>query len=45
MAEYRRLLENKPLHILDIPDDYRYMDPVLVTQLEELVPELLGING
>ncbi len=45
MAEYRRLLENKPLHVLDIPDDYRYMDPVLVTQLEELVPELLGING
>ncbi|WP_194207797.1 low molecular weight protein tyrosine phosphatase family protein [Superficieibacter sp. 1612_C1] len=45
MAEYRRLLENKPLHILDIPDDYRYMDPVLVTQLEELVPELLGLNG
>lgn len=45
MAEYRRLLENKPLHILDIPDDYRYMDPVLVMQLEELVPELLGING
>lgn len=45
MAEYRRLLENKPLHVLDIPDDYRYMDPALVTQLEELVPELLGING
>ncbi|POP42023.1 phosphotyrosine protein phosphatase [Superficieibacter electus] len=44
MAEYPRLLENKPLHILDIPDDYRYMDPALVTQLEELVPEVLGIN-
>lgn len=45
MAEYRRLLENKPLHVLDIPDDFRYMDPALVTQLEELVPELLEING
>ncbi|ELG6370294.1 phosphotyrosine protein phosphatase [Salmonella enterica] len=43
MAEYRRIIENKPLHVLDIPDDYRYMDPELVRQLEELVPEVLGI--
>ncbi|ECO8844143.1 phosphotyrosine protein phosphatase, partial [Salmonella enterica subsp. enterica serovar Kentucky] len=27
----------------DIPDDYRYMDPELVRQLEELVPDMLGI--
>ncbi|EHC77225.1 cellular communication/signal transduction, partial [Salmonella enterica subsp. enterica serovar Mississippi str. A4-633] len=37
------IIENKPLHVLDIPDDYRYMDPELVRQLEELVPEVLGI--
>lgn len=43
MAEYRRIIENKSLHVLDIPDDYRYMDPELVRQLEELVPEVLGI--
>lgn len=43
MAEYRRIIENKPLHVLDIPDDYRYMDPELVRQLEELVPDMLGI--
>ncbi len=43
MAEYRRIIENKPLHVLDIPDDYRYMHPELVRQLEELVPEVLGI--
>ncbi|ENF1484435.1 phosphotyrosine protein phosphatase [Salmonella enterica] len=43
MAEYRRIIENKPLHVLDIPDDYRYMDPELVRQLEELVPEVLEI--
>ncbi|ELI6798323.1 phosphotyrosine protein phosphatase [Salmonella enterica] len=45
MAEYRRIIENKPLHVLDIPDDYRYMDPELVRQLEELVPEVLGIQA
>lgn len=44
MAEYHRTLENKPLHVLDIPDDYRYMDPALVQLLEEIVPEKLGIS-
>lgn len=27
------LLVHKPLHVLDIPDDYRYMDPELVDLL------------
>lgn len=45
MAEYRRIIENKPLYVLDIPDDYRYMDPALVLLLEEIVPEKLGITG
>lgn len=45
MAEYHRILENKPLHVLDIPDDYRYMDPALVALLEEIVPERLGLSG
>lgn len=40
VAEYRRLVENKPLYVLDIPDDYRYMDPELVALLKELVPAL-----
>lgn len=43
MAEYRRIIENKPLHVLDIPDDYRYMDPALIKLLEAVVPERLGI--
>lgn len=29
-AEYARLLENKRVHVLDIPDEFRYMDPELV---------------
>ncbi len=44
MAEYRRIIENKPLHVLDIPDDYRYMDPALVLLLKEIVSEKLGIS-
>lgn len=44
MAEYRRVIEHKPLHVLDIPDDYRYMDPELIALLEAVVPERLGIN-
>ncbi|MDF7675638.1 protein tyrosine phosphatase [Neisseriaceae bacterium ESL0693] len=44
MAEYRRIIENKPLYILDIPDDYRYMDPELIALLKEIVPATLGIN-
>ena len=45
MAEYCRIIENKPLYVLDIPDDYRYMDPALVMLLEETVPEKLGIGS
>lgn len=43
MADYRRIIDNKPLHVLDIPDDYRYMDPALIALLEEIVPPLLGL--
>nr|WP_221450522.1 hypothetical protein [Serratia fonticola] len=30
VAEYRRLLAHKPLHVLDIPDEYQYMDTELI---------------
>src|SRR5476649_490693 len=43
LAEYRALLLHKPLHVLDIPDDYRYMDAELVELLGEPVAELLGL--
>jgi predicted protein tyrosine phosphatase len=29
--------------VLDIPDDYKYMDAELVEQLELCVPSILGI--
>ncbi|NUT85500.1 phosphotyrosine protein phosphatase [Pseudomonas corrugata] len=42
-AEYARLLEHKQLHVLDIPDDYRFMDPELVDMLEQAVTPYLCI--
>ena len=42
VAEFTRLLENKPLHVLDIPDDYKFMDPELVEVLDQAVGPLLG---
>ncbi len=35
------LLGATPVHALDIPDDYRFMDPALVELLEAAVPPLL----
>ena len=43
-AEFSRLLEGRTIHVLDIPDDYHYMDPELVEQLEQCVPSLLGLE-
>ncbi len=34
-------LEHIPLHVLDIPDDYPYMDPELIQILEESVGSYL----
>lgn len=44
MAEYRRMLENKPIHVLDIPDEYRYMDAELVDLIEKSVGAILGLE-
>ncbi|KAF0813519.1 hypothetical protein IGB42_01870 [Andreprevotia sp. IGB-42] len=40
-AEFTRLLDHKPIHVLDIPDNYRYMDAELVAMLEEAIPAWL----
>ncbi|MET4616348.1 phosphotyrosine protein phosphatase [Stenotrophomonas sp. HMWF003] len=41
-ATYARLLAYKRLHCLDIPDDYRYMDPALVALLDDRVARYLA---
>jgi len=33
-AEFTRMLDHKPLHVLDIPDEFKYMDEELVKELE-----------
>jgi len=40
-AAFTRLLERRVIHVLDIPDDYQYMDPDLVELLEQTVPPCL----
>lgn len=40
-AQFSRLLQYKPLHVLDIPDEYRYMDAELVEILEQSVAWVL----
>ena len=41
MAEFTRLLTHKTIHILDIPDEYQYMDSELVDILTHSVSEYL----
>jgi predicted protein tyrosine phosphatase len=43
-AAFAGLLTDKPVHVLDIPDVYRYMDPELVELLEQSVGSILNIE-
>ncbi|SHG41337.1 low molecular weight protein tyrosine phosphatase family protein [Massilia sp. CF038] len=40
-AQFGRLLEGRAIHVLDVPDDYKYMDPELVELLEQSAAPLL----
>ena len=44
LPTFRALLAHKPVHVLDIPDDYQYMDPDLIELLRAPVAELLGLD-
>jgi len=39
---FRDAIEDRPVHVLDIPDEYRFMDPELVDLLRAGVSALLG---
>lgn len=43
-AEYTRVLDFKQVHVLDIPDEYKYMDAELIEQLQQAVPSILGVD-
>jgi predicted protein tyrosine phosphatase len=44
VAEYRRVIEHKKLYVLDIPDDYKYMDTDLIEQIQSSVGNILNIE-
>ena len=43
VAAHRNALADTPIHVLDIPDEYKYMDPELVEQLREAVASILDL--
>lgn len=43
MAQFPRLLQHKPVHILGIEDQYRYMDPALLQRLTQVVAHCLQV--
>lgn len=43
-AQFTRLLNHKTIHVLDIPDEYLYMDPELVEIMQQSVGNCLGIS-
>jgi predicted protein tyrosine phosphatase len=42
-AAFRFALTNKPIHVLDILDEYKYMDEDLVVELERSVGAILNL--
>lgn len=44
MANFPRLLAYKPIHVLDIPDEYTFMDPALVAELQRAVGAIIGLD-
>jgi predicted protein tyrosine phosphatase len=44
LAEFTIAIANKPIHVLDIPDDYEFMDPELVEQLRDSVAAILDLD-
>jgi predicted protein tyrosine phosphatase len=43
-AEFSRLLNYKDIQVLDIPDEYQYMDEELIDILDQSVREYLNLN-
>ena len=42
--KFRRAIVNKPIYVLDIPDDYQYMDPELIELLQQSVQSILNLS-
>ncbi len=44
LADFADLVDRDALHVLDIADDYEYMDPELVEELTRSVGAILGFD-
>jgi len=44
VAEFTRMVDHKTIHVLDIPDEYRYMDDELVELVNLSVASILGLS-
>lgn len=44
VANFAHWVSHKPIYVLDIPDDYRFMDDELVELLTASVAEVLGVT-
>lgn len=42
ITQFTRMLDHKPIHILDIPDEYQYMDQGLIEEIEEKVSAIIN---
>jgi predicted protein tyrosine phosphatase len=42
LAVFTRMLSHKSIHVLDIPDDYKFMAPDLIAELESKVGAYLN---
>lgn len=42
--KFRPLLKNKKLAVLNIPDDFDFMDPLLVRMLRNRIPQYVNIR-
>ena len=45
VADFAQLMRHRAIHVLDIPDDYRFMDPELVAWIEDAVAPLIKDSG
>ncbi|MEM9204008.1 MAG: phosphotyrosine protein phosphatase [Actinomycetota bacterium] len=41
-ASFPRAMQHRVVHVLDIPDEYRFMDPELIELLEQAITPLLN---
>lgn len=44
MATFSHWVTHKPIHVLDIPDNYTFMDDELVKRVKESVAEVLNLT-